>query len=121
MKAFALALAMTIAQQPASLPALPACDALDVNCLKLHLADQVLQIRDLSQQLDSKTQQLDIAKASEAAALSAAKSANEYAQKIQLESRGHWYESPALFFALGFLVASAASIGLAAAFAHVSR
>lgn len=118
MSALALALALSIAQQP---PALPACDLLDVNCLKLRLADQVLQIRDLTQQLDAKTQQLDLAKAAEQAGLNAAKSANEYAQKIQMESRGHWYESPVLFFALGFFVASAVSIGLAAAFAHVSR
>lgn len=118
MSALALAMALSIAQQP---PVLPACDPLDVNCLRLHLADQVLQIRDLTQQLESKTQQLDLAKAAEQAGLNAAKSANEYAQKIQVESRGHWYESTVLWFALGFLVASAVSIGLAAAFAHVTR
>ncbi len=117
MKILALALAMSIAQQPP----LPACDPLDVNCLKLHLADQILQIKDLSQQLDSKTQQIDIAKAAEQAALNAAKSANEFAQKIQVESRGHWYESTVLWFALGFLTASAAAIGLAGAFAHITR
>ena len=117
MKALALALAMSIAQQPASLPA---CDPLDAGCLKLHLLDQSLQIKDLQQQLDSKSQQIDIAKAAEQAALTAAKSANEYAQKIQVESRGHWYESTVLWFALGFLTASLVSIGLAAAFAHVT-
>lgn len=118
MSALALALALSIAQQP---PALPACDLLDVNCLKLRLADQVLQIRDLTQQLDAKTQQLDLAKAAEQAGLNAAKSANEYAQKIQVESQGHWYQSTVLWFALGFLTASAAAIGLAGAFAHITR
>lgn len=100
---------------------LPACLDADVGCLKLHLVDQQLQIQDLTQQRDSLTGQLSLSNAATKVALDAGAMANNYAQSIAKDAQGHWYERPIFWFALGFLAASALSIGLAAAINHVTR
>ncbi len=115
---FGAILALSSYSVPASLPV---CDSIDSTCLKLHIADELLQIQDLTQQLNATKGQLDLAKLAEQAAINAATVANGYAQKIQSETQSHWYQAPVLWLSLGFVVASAISIGLAAAFAHVAR
>ena len=104
-----------------SVSALPICSESDAICLKLHIADQLLQISDLTQQLASTKGQLDLAKFAEQAAINAATASNTYAQHIVSETKSHWYESPVLWIATGFFIASALAIGIAAAFSHVTR
>ena len=100
---------------------LPVCEDSDASCLKLHIADQLLQLQDLAQQLAATKGQLDIAKMAEQGAINAATVSNRYAQKIEAETQKHWFDSPVLWLAVGFFIASGISIGLAAAFAHVAR
>lgn len=100
---------------------LPVCVGADVQCFKLHLAEQALEIDKLRGDKTSLTEQLSLSSAAQKVAIDAATVANSYAQKIQAESQLHWYEKPVWWFALGFLAASAACIGLAAAVNHVTR
>lgn len=104
-----------------SSPKLPQCVETDIQCFKLHLADELLHTDDLQQQLDATKGQLSLAQQAEKIALDTAGVANNYAQKIQAAGQSHWYESPTLWFALGFLCASAVAIGIAAAINHVTR
>ncbi len=114
---FGAILALSSYSAPASLPA---CDATDYTCLKLHVMDELLQIQDLTQQLNATKSQLDLAKFAEQAAINAASVANSYAQKIQSETKSHWYEAPVLWVSVGFIVASIISVSLAAVYAHLS-
>lgn len=116
-----IALLLTLALSSPDLPNLPPCAGADVGCLKLHLADQVLQIQSLTQQRDALQGQLTLTQQGQKIALDAANAANAFAQKIQEETKSHWYQAPALWFALGGFVVAGLAIGLAAAFAHVTR
>ena len=102
------------------IPTIPACEGNDIGCYKLHLADQALEIDRLKADKDSLVQQLSLAQIGQKVALDAAGVANGYAQRIQQETQGHWYEKPALWFVLGGIVVGAVSIGMAAAFHYVA-
>lgn len=107
---------------------LPPCGDSDVSCLKLHLVDQGFQLQEqanqiaaLQGQLVLSGQQLTLAQSAVKISLDAAQASNAFAQKIQEETRSHWYQAPGLWFALGAFVASGLAIGIAAAISHVTR
>lgn len=104
-----------------TLPALPPCASSDVGCLKLHLDDQLQQIAALTIANQSLTGELSLSQQAQKIASDSATVANSYAQKILSETKNHWWDAPALWFALGGFVVGAVAIGLAAAFAHVTR
>lgn len=120
MNALMFSAIMSLSSQSAA-SSLPVCEDADATCLKLHIADQLLDLQDMAQQLAATKGQLDIAKLAEQAAINAASVSNSYAQKIQSETQSHWYDAPVLWLAVGFFIASGISIGLAAAYAHVAH
>lgn len=120
MNALMLSALMSLSSLAAA-SSLPVCEDTDAVCLKLHVADQILELQDMAQQLAATKGQLDVAKMTAQGAMDSARVANSYAQKIQAETQSHWYDAPVLWLAIGFFVASGISIGLAAAFAHVAH
>ncbi len=120
MNALIFSALMSLSSQSAA-ASLPVCDDGDVSCLKRHLADQLLELQDLAQQLAATKGQLDIARMAEQAAINAARVSERYTSKIQDETQSHWYSSNILWFALGFIGASVVGISLAYAYSHVAR